>query len=144
MRIYLDNCTFNRPFDDQGQIRIRLESEAKLHIQEKIRNGSLELIWLYILDFENQQNPFEERRDAINKWKKFAEFDVEENKSIIEIAQKLTENRIKAKDALHLACAIDAKAKYFLTTDDTILSKFADFKQIKVVNPLDFLKILEI
>ena len=37
MRIYLDNCTFNRPFDDQGQIRIRLESEAKLYIQEKIK-----------------------------------------------------------------------------------------------------------
>ena len=30
MRIYLDNCTFNRPFDDQTHIRIYVESEAKL------------------------------------------------------------------------------------------------------------------
>lgn len=30
MRVYLDNCMFNRPFDDQGHIRIRLETEAKL------------------------------------------------------------------------------------------------------------------
>ena len=25
MRIYLDNCCFNRPFDDQSQIKIKLE-----------------------------------------------------------------------------------------------------------------------
>ncbi len=30
MRIYLDNYCFNRPFDDQSQIRINLEAEAKL------------------------------------------------------------------------------------------------------------------
>lgn len=44
MRVYLDNCTFNRPFDDQTQIRIKLETEAKLYIQEKIRDGTLELV----------------------------------------------------------------------------------------------------
>lgn len=32
----MDNCCFNRPFDDQSQIRIRLESEAKLKIQDDI------------------------------------------------------------------------------------------------------------
>ena len=30
MKIYLDNCTFNRPFDDQSSIRVKLEAEAKL------------------------------------------------------------------------------------------------------------------
>ena len=50
MRIYLDNCCFNRPFDDQKQLRIRIEAEAKLNIQENIRAGKLELVWSYILD----------------------------------------------------------------------------------------------
>ncbi len=50
MRIYLDNCCFNRPFDDQGQTRVRLEAEAKLCIQENIREGALELAWSYIID----------------------------------------------------------------------------------------------
>lgn len=36
LRIYLDNYCFNRPFDDQFQIRVRLESEAKLKIQDDI------------------------------------------------------------------------------------------------------------
>lgn len=69
MRIYLDNCSFNRPFDDQGQTRIWLEAEAKLCIQDKIRGGSLELAWSYILDFENEVNPFEERRSMIADWR---------------------------------------------------------------------------
>ena len=58
MKIYLDNCRFNRPFDDQSQIRILLESEAKLNIQENIRSGTYKLIWSYILDYENSKNPF--------------------------------------------------------------------------------------
>ncbi len=32
MKIYLDNCCYNRPFDDQTQDRIHIESEAVLVI----------------------------------------------------------------------------------------------------------------
>ena len=30
MRVYLDNCCYNRPFDDQGQLKVLLETLAKL------------------------------------------------------------------------------------------------------------------
>ena len=143
MRIYLDNCAFNRPFDDQRQIRIRLESEAKLHIQEKIKDGSLKLIWSYILDFENKQNPFDERKDTVTKWRKFADRDIEEKDPVLTRAHKLTEIGLKPKDALHIACAIEGKAAYFLTTDDEILKKCSTYSEISVINPLEFLKILE-
>ena len=83
MRVYLDNCTFNRPFDDQAQIRIRLETEAKLYIQERIQDGTLELAWSYILDFENTANPFEERRRVIQNWKTLACIDVDANLEIL-------------------------------------------------------------
>lgn len=43
MRVYLDNCCFNRPFDDQRPFRIRLEAKAKLRIQKVIREGGLQL-----------------------------------------------------------------------------------------------------
>jgi hypothetical protein len=58
MRVYLDNCCLNRPFDDQSSLTIRLETEAILDIQEKIKSGNLSLGWSYILDFENYANPF--------------------------------------------------------------------------------------
>jgi predicted nucleic acid-binding protein len=35
MRLYLDNCCFNRPFDNQEQLKIKLETEAKLFIQQE-------------------------------------------------------------------------------------------------------------
>ena len=62
MKVYLDNCCLNRPFDDQTQLRIRLESEAKLKVQEEIRAGKLQLAWSYILDYENRKNPLQESR----------------------------------------------------------------------------------
>lgn len=72
MRLYLDLCSFNRPYDDQSQTRIRLETEAKLVIQQKIRDGQCELIWSSTLDFENSQNPFEEHMQAIREWRKLS------------------------------------------------------------------------
>ena len=45
MRVYLDNCCFNRPFDDQTPLSIRLETEAKLYVQDQIKNGALSLGW---------------------------------------------------------------------------------------------------
>ncbi|MDR1811691.1 MAG: hypothetical protein LBQ87_02590, partial [Candidatus Fibromonas sp.] len=63
MKIYLDNCCYNRPFDDQSDIIIRLETEAKLFIQQKVKENALELVWSFILDYENSRNPFEDRRE---------------------------------------------------------------------------------
>ncbi len=65
MKIYLDNCLFNRPFDEQSHIRIRIETEEKLAIQEEIRRGTYQLIWSYILDYENSKNPFRERHKCV-------------------------------------------------------------------------------
>ena len=60
MRLYLDNCCFNRPFDDQTALTVRLETEAKLHIQMAILSGRYALGWSYILDYENAANPLDE------------------------------------------------------------------------------------
>ena len=143
MKIYLDNCTFNRPFDNQSGIRIRIETEAKLYIQEQIKAGKLNLVWSYILDFENEQSPFIERKISISKWKKFAVSDVEESETLLKTANSLQKSGLKSKDALHLASAIEANAEYFITTDDGILKKTSKFDKILVVNPTDFIKKLK-
>ena len=36
MRVYLDNCCYNRPFDDQENLAVALETFAKLQIQAQI------------------------------------------------------------------------------------------------------------
>ncbi len=60
IRVYLDTSVYNRPFDDQGQTRIRLETEAFLSILEKAISGSLRIIISSGLVYENSQNPFSE------------------------------------------------------------------------------------
>lgn len=73
MRLYLDNCCFNRPFDDQSLLPIRLETEAKLAIQTSILQERYTLAWSYILDYENAANPLDERRNEIQRWKSLAD-----------------------------------------------------------------------
>ena len=140
MRVYLDNCCFNRPFDDQRQMRVRLEAEAKLCIQEHIRSGTLELVWSYMLDFENAANPFEERRTTISGWRQYAMRDVEETAMILQRAHLLAGMGLKAKDALHIACAIAGECPYFVTTDDDILKRRQDVHDITVIDPTAFIR----
>ena len=135
MRVYLDNCSFNRPFDDQRQMRVRLEAEAKLCIQEHIRSGTLELVWSYMLDFENAANPFEERRTTISGWRQYATMDIEATAIILQSANKLAGMGLKAKDALHIACAIAGECAYFVTTDDNILKRRQDVHDIIMIDP---------
>ncbi len=139
----MDNCCFNRPYDDQGDIKIRLETEAKLYIQKLIIEGELELIWSYILDYENSQNPFEERRYSINKWKYIATKDIEENEDILKKAEKLYLISLRRMDALHVACAIYAGCGYFITTDDGILRRAEQVKEIAIIDPINFIKELK-
>jgi hypothetical protein len=43
LKIYLDNCCYNRPFDDLTIERNRLEAEAKMFIQSLIKYKSIAL-----------------------------------------------------------------------------------------------------
>jgi hypothetical protein len=137
--IYLDVCCFNRPFDDQKQIRIKIETEAKLFIQGKIKSGDLNLAWSYMIDYENSVNPFMERKDTISEWKEQAVMDTIETIAIIELAKKLNAFAIKAKDALHVSCAVFLGCEFFITTDLFLIKKLANFEEIKVMSPVDFL-----
>ena len=140
IKLYLDNCCFNRPFDDQSQIRIRLEAEAKLKIQEEIRAGIFQLIWSYILDYENNKNPFIERKQRIKKWKSYSIDYIEESSELIETAKELNKKGFHKIDSLHIACAIISKSEYFLTTDDQILKRARLLNDIKINDPIGFIK----
>ena len=133
-RVYLDNCCFNRPFDNQEQLKIKMETEAKLFIQHAILTGVYELVWSYVLEFENNQNPYKERRSAIYDWKKYASVFCSENDHIILYAETLFSKGIKVKDALHIACAVEANTDFFITTDKKLINTV--IPEIRVINPL--------
>lgn len=141
LRIYLDNCCYNRPFDDQSQLKIHLETQAKLYIQAKIKEGVYDLVWSYILDYENGKNPYEEKRLAIAPWKTIASYVVEETEDILLFAESLASKGIKTYDALHISCAVASQCEYYLTTDKKLLN--TSIPQIKVVSPIIFVNEME-
>lgn len=144
MKIQLDNCSYNRPYDDQKQMRIHLETQAKLHIQDMIRQKKLELVTSYILDYENSNNRSLQKKMAIEKFmKEYATFYVSNrNESSIKgYADEIMKTGIKEKDAYHVACAIMAECKYFITTDDRLLKYQSE--KIILVTPGEFIRRME-
>lgn len=109
-------------------------------IQDGIRSGRFELVWSYVLDFENENNPFEERKIQIEKWKRFSMMDVEESGDVVDHATDLVRHGIGKLDALHLACAIFSDCDHFITTDDKVLKKNPFVEKIEIVDPFSFIK----
>ncbi|MGM9936321.1 MAG: hypothetical protein ACI38A_03160 [Candidatus Ornithomonoglobus sp.] len=144
MRVYLDNCSYNRPYDDQNQMRIHLETQAKLYIQDMIRNSELELVTSYVLDYENSRNRFSERRSTIARFiNEYAAYYVsaERSNKIEEMSKEIMKTGVKEKDAAHIACAVFAGCDYFISTDDRLLKYETD--KIILCTPGEFLRRLE-
>jgi len=144
IRLYLDNCCYNRPYDDQTQIRINLETQAKLYLQEMIRDKKVELVTSYVLDYENSRSRYDIQRKAIKRF-------MDENSTIYvgagrvqeaeNIAKEIQKTGVKEKDSLHLACAIIAECDYFISTDDRLLKYTSD--KMQLLTPTEFIRRLE-
>jgi len=139
-RVYLDNCCFNRPFDDQNQLKVRLESEAKLYIQSQIKEGHLILVWSFVLDYEIGKTPALDRRLPIKRWEELA---IETVPPVVEIESRALELEslgFKPMDSLHLASAIFSKCNYFFTTDKGILKRQSLISEVKILNPVEYIE----
>jgi predicted nucleic acid-binding protein len=143
IKVYLDNCTYNRPFDDQTQIKIALETEAKRHIQKLIVGKGIDLVYSYVNRLENGENPFATRKNSINNFFTNAAFYIDSRHAEIieERAVVIMQTGIKPRDALHIACAIESGCDYFITTDKPLLRH--TLSGIIICSPVQFLEYLE-
>lgn len=145
MLVYLDNCCYNRPYDDQSYVGVWLESQAKLYIQELIKCGKLEMVNSYMLEFENSQNPFEMRKSSISKFISENEYiyvSIQKESEVNEIVKEIMKTGIKYKDACHVACAMIAGCKYFITTDHRLLKYRSE--KLCLINPTEFVRLPEV
>ena len=143
MRIYLDVCCLNRPFDDQTQDRIHLESEAVILILKRVWSGNWEWISSEAVDFEVRQTPDAERRRRVESLIRYADRSVLIEAPVVKRASELKKMGFSAYDALHLSCAEHCNAVVFLTTDDKLLRLARESSsrlKIKVHNPLIWFK----
>ena len=141
-RVYFDACCLNRPFDDQTQDRIRLESEAVLLIMSRFQDES-DWIWVRsdVLRYEVDQIPDSERNRRVAALLGFAEESQVARTETAARAQVLQGLGFKAVDALHIACAEQAGCDVLLTTDDRMLGaarRNTGQLHVRVRNPIDW------
>jgi predicted nucleic acid-binding protein len=144
-RIYFDMNIYNRPFDDQSQVRIRLETIAIFSILQKIKNKELTLLWSFMIDYESSLNPYEDVRQEIEMAASLAVESVTPDESVLTAAKEFESKGIKPRDSIHLACALKGKAEYFLTCDDKLIRRATTLDiNIKIINPLRFIEDMEV
>jgi len=146
MRVYLDCCSLQRPFDDRSQPRIAVEAEAVLVILALCESHYVRLISSESLLFEIGRIPDQTRREDALAILKLANENVELTTEVEVLARKLMASGLKPLDALHLASASTAKADYFCTCDDKFLRKAKTLNGLdtKVVSPTELVMELDI
>ena len=141
MLLYLDNCCYNRPWDDQRQLRIRREAESVLYIVEDARCGVLSIAASDFTYGELSNMPDAGRQEKVLELVSAASVHVSEHADHYSRATVFAPFNIAGYDALHLAAAESAGADYFLTTDDRLLNRSRRARHIlhlTVLNPLDW------
>ena len=142
MRIYLDACCLNRPFDDQRQARIHLESEAVLWVLTRCQSGEWALVGSEAPQHEINPILDDERRQKVHYLASIGQLTVTIDDATSERAQTLERQGFGPYDALHMACAEAASADVLLTTDDQMLGlarRLVDDVLVQVENPVVFL-----
>ena len=126
--IYLDVCCLNRPFDEQTQERVRLETGAVVEILRRVEVGE----WVWISSEAVQD-------EVINLSGVVLTAEPEQKKRTVDF-QNLG---FHFYDALHLAFAERAAVDIFLTTDNRLLrlaARVSNRLLVRVANPIDWLE----
>ena len=141
MKIYLDNCCYNRPFDDQTQDRIHLESEAVLAVlKRRLQNKDI-IIGSKVVELEIGNISNKEKKEKVLALYQIIDYSEQYTEAILKRAQEiLRTSNIRRLDALHVASAESAKADVMLTTDDKLEKACNRLGlRLRVVNPLKYI-----
>ena len=141
MKIYLDCCCLNRPFDDQSNPTIHIKSEAIKIIISLCKRKIFTLVSSEILEFEINKTSDILRRERLKILESIAEEKIKIDERIEKRAKNFEKSGIQSFDALHLACA-ETKCDLLITVDRKFLRKAKEITDldIKVISPLELLK----
>ena len=140
MRLYLDMCVYNRPFDDQGQPRIMLEAQIFIMLLSMISEDRFDLINSFGLEYENSKNPNIENMLKISDLLGYSTDYISCDEGILDRSLELEKYGLMGMDAVHIACAEKAKADFFVTCDDNLIKKLKRIDNIGIAfyNVIDF------
>lgn len=141
MKIYLDMCALKRPFDDQRQGRILIETAAVTRILEAAGGGTLTLCNSTALAAENRRNPNQQRKARVETLLNWIGTPAPATPAVLNRAEDLVRQGFRDMDALHLAFAEALRADWFVTVDDQILSRAETVKLgVQVTDVIEFVR----
>lgn len=111
MRIYLNNCCYNRHHDKKVSEEIIQDKNIRDRNYNDFFIKNYRTIYIGV-----------DRVDDLSKK-----------------VELITKNGIKTKDAYHIASAILAECDFFVTVDKKLLKYSSE--EVKIISPVDFVKI---
>ena len=140
MKIYMDTCCYFRPFDDQTQDRILLESDAVLSVIFRCNNGDWSLLGSDVLDYEISRVKDDSKFTKVNAIYQTVKLKINLTDKIQNRANELRKFGIDPMDALHLASAESGGADVYLTTDDELIKRAGTNSiGIAIYNPVNWM-----
>jgi hypothetical protein len=139
-RLYLDVCTYCRPFDNQNDLRIRLETDAFYLITKYIKGNQYQTIISPVHFKEVNAIPSLKKRFEIqtllNQVDTQIVYDADKAR---QRADKLHTLKFGVADAAHVAYA-EQIADVFITCDDKLLKRCKKTSlSIVAMDPIEFL-----
>ena len=141
MRVYLDNCCYNRLLDDRSYSHIYYERNSVMLILELAEHSAIQLIGSQMLVKEIQEIPDKYKCAILQMIYSLCTDEISVDRSILTRAEEIRHiSNIKYKDSIHLACAESANADVLLTTDKKFLNNCQRITTYtKVMNPNEWL-----
>ena len=145
MKVYLDLCALKRPFDDQSQGRINMETQAVMRILGAFFAGVVEICNSAALVLENEWNPNPQRRERTAILLSSFRPPSVATDAIFARAEAVRALGFQDLDALHVAFAESDAADYFITADDEILkSRVLRRLGVKILGPIELVSTLNL
>jgi len=144
MKFYLDNCCYNRPYDNRehmAQASVRAEVIAILTIVEFCRLAGHTIFGSVAVKKEIKKIQHEVKLEKVlGFYDRTINDYIPISAAIAKRARELREYGLKALDSFHLAFAEAAGVDFLLTTDVRFEHACAKIKlTVKVLNPLNFI-----
>jgi predicted nucleic acid-binding protein len=142
VRIYLDVCCLNRPFDDQSQGRIRRETDAVKRILEQVADRQHVWVTSAAVTWEIARCSDAPRRAALQALAELATDHISLDEQSVALAHTFAKSGVRGIDALHLALAQLAGCEVLLTTDNALVQRARRLSgrlSIRVRNPIEWI-----
>ncbi len=141
--LYLDYNCFQRSFDDPTQVRIQMEALACQEIFTRAENDAdIQLVWSFMHQDETILCPLPGRKVEALRLSQLCQRKVGPERAIYDQAKQYQQQeRLSAKDAIHLACAVYVKADVLVTCDDRFLKQARRLNlDVEIINPVDYVR----